>query len=166
MPLRAHIADETHRRLAFDGADQLVGKTFERCERLIEYYSREFPMPGGGVFAGGPLSHPSITAPEVTNILAQSSTIQPALTKRDSASVSRDACSKICPSVLAPSSPYSAASGAPPMPALSRTMTSARTAPQRPIGCQAVFISTVSRIQYGSSAALVRYAAGVRSRRT
>ena len=62
-PAPRAVAYETHRRLTFDGMHQFLGETFERCERLIENYSREFPMPGGGVFARGPLPHPSITAP-------------------------------------------------------------------------------------------------------
>ncbi len=160
------IADEVNVCFALDCAHEFVGKSFEDGKRFLENDARDFPMARGRILAGGRVPASGQSWRDVFFLrLARHPEAGPGLTSRDSAAQSCGNRLEDVPERVRSFIAVLAASGAFPMPTLSRTMSSARTT-YSPIGCQAVFISTVSRIQYGFSAALVDHSSGVSSRRT
>jgi hypothetical protein len=57
------VTDELHTGISLDRADEFVGKTVEGRKRFVENNASNFPVPGGGVLAGGAFLHLAVAPP-------------------------------------------------------------------------------------------------------
>ncbi len=141
------IADELDSHVVLDRLDQLLGKLLERHKWLGELDARDFPMSGGRVFSLRRRLHPPIAAAHGRAGLAQHIAAhhlaQPEGAQRgqlEAGVALEDVAERVGPLVaifrrIRRSSHSSAVENDYERPH------------QTPMGCQAVFISTVSRIQ-------------------